>query len=197
MECALVLLCAAAMIGGVVFIGRWILLPLDRAARHLQRPTQFTTVDVLCLMFLLQLPLAAFAPLAAEADDDRVWIIVAFGWLASALMWWISVQTLSRAGITGTWHRGVFLALVLPATYFGSFAFVGSLVAIPVSLTMSREEGTRNLLLALLLAAGLLGVFLLCARFTRRMVRDSELPVVAPPQSPTPNERLPSSPKAE
>ena len=108
----------------LIAIGRYILGPLDRATRHRRRPTQFTMVDFMSLMFLFQLPMAALRGWTNLREEPSIWVFYIFGWLATAAMWASSVSTLSRAGVNYTWHRGVFLAFVLPAAYFGSIVHV-------------------------------------------------------------------------
>lgn len=164
------LVAAASMLTA---IGLWIVGPLDRAARHRMRPTQFTMVDFLSLMFLFQLPMAAVRGWASVRDDPSVYVFYVFGWLATSAMWALSVRTLSRAGIEKTWHRGIFLALVLPAAYFGSIVFTAIVAVGSISL-FARNGPLRNAPAALAVAGGLLLAFFLSARFVRKMVTASE-----------------------
>ncbi|HVX16254.1 MAG TPA: hypothetical protein VHC22_34025 [Pirellulales bacterium] len=120
-----------AVLVGVVLaltaIGRHVLGPLDAAARHRRRPTQFTMADFLALMFLFQLPVALIR-LVIPYTTSGVGLVYGFAWIASLLMWGTSVQTLSRAGIQTPWRRVVFLSAVLPIAYFGSVAFVATIL---------------------------------------------------------------------
>lgn len=154
-------------------IGRWIVGPLDRAARHRMRPTQFTMVDFLSLMFLFQLPMAAVRGWTSVRENSAVFVLYVFGWLATSAMWALSVRTLSRAGIEKTWHRGIFLALVLPAAYFGSIVFTAIVALGSISL-FARNGPLSNAPAALAVAGGLLLAFFLSARFVRKMVATSE-----------------------
>lgn len=154
-------------------IGLWIVGPLDRAARHHMRPTQFTMVDFLSLMFLFQLPMAAVRGWASVRDDPSMYVFYVFGWLATSAMWAFSVRTLSRAGIEKTWHRGIFLALVLPAAYFGSIVFT-AIVAVG-SISLFVDDGPLSNAPAMFaVAGGLLLAFFLSARFVRKMVAASD-----------------------
>ena len=170
-------------------IGQWIVGPLDRAARHRMRPTQFTMVDFLSLMFLFQLPMAAVRSWASVRDVPSVFVFYVFGWLATSAMWALSVRTLSRAGIEKTWHRGIFLALVLPAAYFGSIVFT-AIVAFG-SISLFVEDGpSRNAPAVFAVAGGLLLAFFLSARFVRKMVTASEAAQeLCPADSEQPTER--------
>ncbi|HUY91641.1 MAG TPA: hypothetical protein VMV10_23065 [Pirellulales bacterium] len=162
-----------AAIALLVTIGLYILAPLDRAARHLRRPTQFTMVDFLSLMFLFQLPMAALRGWASLREEPAIWIFYAFGWLATAAMWASSVRTLSRAGIENTWHRGVFLAFVLPAAYFGSIVFTASLFVAVVALFVEGAPSKAGAAALFALDSGLLLAFFLSAKFVRKMVAAS------------------------
>ena len=167
------LLAAAALLTA---IGRWIVGPLDRAARHRMRPTQFTMIDFLSLMFLFQLPMAAVRGWASVREERSVFVFYAFGWLATSAMWGMSVRTLSRAGIENIWRRAIFLALVLPAAYFGSIAFTVILALGSISLFLVESPWHNAAPMMFAAACGLILAFFLSARFVRKMVRASEEP---------------------
>jgi hypothetical protein len=100
-------------------------------------------------------------------------VFYVFGWLATSAMWALSVRTLSRAGIEKTWHRGIFLALVLPAAYFGSIVFT-AIVAVG-SISLFVDGGPWNNSPAVFaIAGGLLLAFFLSSRFVRKMVTASD-----------------------
>lgn len=46
----------AILVAAIVVIARWVLRPLDQAAKGREAPAQFTLVDFLCLVFMAQLP---------------------------------------------------------------------------------------------------------------------------------------------
>lgn len=169
----LFLLGLAAAVVGLICIGRYILEPLDQAARDRRRPTQFTMVDFLALMFLFQLPMAALHGQFDVRHEPHVWVFDVFAWIACSLMWGFSVATLSRAGIEKTWQRGVFLALVLPAAYFGSIAFTVALFAAGVGLYVERGCSWNAAALIAAILAGLALGFFLSARFVRKVVAES------------------------
>lgn len=130
-------------------------------------------VDFMSLMFLFQLPMAALRGWTNLREEPAIWVFYVFGWLATAAMWASSVSTLSRAGVNNTWHRGVFLAFVLPAAYFGSILFTASLF-VAVGFLFSHEAATRSGVAAFLATdAGLLAGFFLSAKFVRKMTAAS------------------------
>lgn len=132
------------MIGGVglslVVLGKFMLGPLDAAARERGRPTQFTLADFLALIFLFQLPVAIMR-VTVPADAARMTPVWIFAWVASCSMWGLSVRTLSRAGIETPWRRVVFLSAVLPIAYFGSVVFVAALI---VGIWATHDQSLRD-----------------------------------------------------
>jgi len=169
------------MIGGLVSapvaLGAWTLRPLDRAAKSRRCPTQFTIADFLCLFFLMQLSMAGVhSSMSYETESGVIWLLDVFGWVSCGLMWWMSVRTLSRAGIRRARHRAVFLALVLPVAFFGSIAAAILAFSACTASTDNRMLYGRSpfaLLLAIEIAL-IIGLYL-CGRFTRRMVAAASL----------------------
>ena len=132
------LLLIAVLVAVIVLSGGWTLRPLDQAAKNSTRRPQFTLVDFFCLFILIQLPtglIHGWLP-----DYPAIWLLDAFAWGACGMMWWISVRTLSRAGVQNPWHRGIFLVLALPIAYFGSI--VASVL--PVVLFALVVQGHEN-----------------------------------------------------
>ena len=106
----------------MVWLGRWILGPLDRAAWRRKHAVQFTMLDFLSLVFLLQLPLAVVHANLIDVRPRSVGVLDGFGCLAVSLIWWGSVRTLSRAGIHAPWRRFALVAVCIPLAYVGTFA---------------------------------------------------------------------------
>ena len=166
----------------MVPFGRWILGPLDRAARNRRHPVQFTMLDFFSLLFLLQLPLGVVHSFWSAEETGAVWVLDGFGWFATGLMWWISVRTLSRAGIHKPWHRVVFLLLVLPLAYSGIIAAPFLFAALLATFAQGATSGwdqERSVLLASILVI-LACAFYLSARFPRKMLSESEPPMAEP-----------------
>lgn len=119
-------------------MGRWILGPLDDAARSKRHPAQFTMIDFLALMFLFQLPTGAIASFSfADYESGAVWVLYLFGWITVGLFWWTAVRTLSRAGIHNAWRRAAIVGVVLPVAVCGSIAGV----VLTVTIVMSYLHG--------------------------------------------------------
>lgn len=154
-------------------VGRFILGPLDAAARHRRRPTQFTMADFLALMFLFQLPVALIR-LVLPTDAPQLKFLYFFAWIASSLMWALSVQTLSRAGVETPWRRVVFLSAVLPIAYFGSVVFMGAiLLAVSTVLFDAHLVRMRGFWWYIAWGAVLPFAFCWAARFVRTMLAGS------------------------
>ncbi|NQT15457.1 MAG: hypothetical protein HQ582_22055 [Planctomycetes bacterium] len=154
-----------------VAIGTWILRPLDRAAKNLQQPTQFTLIDFFCLFFLIQFPTGIIHAWAPVSEAELKWLLTVYGWASCVAMWWFSVQKLSRAGIHNPRHRSIFLAFVLPVAFFGSIGFplllpVISIIVLGRTVRSPAEVVAWAVVVQVALVFGLYG----CGRFTRRMV---------------------------
>jgi hypothetical protein len=120
-------------IWSAVFAVRWVLGPLDRAAKNRNCPVQFSLADFLCLFFVVQLLLIAPAALFRGisfwtlAVDYKVLIVTAWSlfFALAIIFWWTGVRKLSRAGVQSTASRAFVLTIAIP---FG-FAFA---IAIPI-----------------------------------------------------------------
>jgi hypothetical protein len=153
----------------------WILVPISRAARSSQLPTQFRIADLLCLVFLLQLPLAClrWAPRWAAASDESM--IIGFGVLALfslVLLWWFAVENLSRAGVCLASHRCIFQILVLPFVLVVAF-LVGLL---PFAMSASADRGgLRPGVLACALPLAVAALYVV-GHFTKYILRAANPP---------------------
>lgn len=171
MEFALFLTFLAAAIGGMIAVGVWILGPLDRAAGNGRSARQFTVADFLALVFLLQLPLGLIHARFAPPESRTVWLLDFFACGSVLALWLKSVGVLSRAGIRRSWHRGVFLTLVLPVAYAGLTPVV-AILGIVLNGTLIDPGALDRSQLGVLAAAlgGVIAAILVSARFTRHMV---------------------------
>jgi hypothetical protein len=178
MTLAFVAFLAGALLA-VSLIAWWIIGPLDRAANR-RRPVQFTMIDFFCLVFLVQLPMAAVHSLVPANETLTVWVLDAFGALACALLWWQSVARLSRADVVRVWQRSIFLTVVLPVACFGCIAFIfTSLMIVPVLFGGAGAPGLAGMLIV---ESILLGSFYLAGWFTRYIIksRASHSPAASP-----------------
>jgi len=173
----LMLLTVLSSFVAAILAGRWILSPVDRAARHLELPTQFVISDLLALFFLFHLMTGLIHWIVPEEPPGLRWALDVYAWVACGLMWGKSVQALSRGGITRVVHRVIFLAFVLPVAYFGSLTLplLLGLIVLPLcGLSGPTGENATVLLMTLL---GLSAAMFACGVFTRRMVAACEFAV--------------------
>jgi hypothetical protein len=111
----------AALISPFAF-AIYILRSLDLAAKKRRAEYKFFVVDLFSLLFLVQLPLAIIGPTLSEPGA-----MIGAGVLSVAmiLVWWTTVNTVSRAGIETTKWRTLISLIVIPSTYIGTFAIIG------------------------------------------------------------------------
>src|SRR5690349_19772915 len=93
--CALFLL----PIIGTFGCGAYILRPLDRAARKRKQSVHFTIIDALALVTHLSIPLGFIGRINRE-ERSNAGTLVGFGCFAAVLIWYGTVATAARAGIT-------------------------------------------------------------------------------------------------
>lgn len=157
---------------GIVIV-KWILDPLETASRRQRRPAQFTMADFLSLFFLLQFPMAAIHALPDEVPRG---VKVAFdcaAWVACGSLWASSVKKLANCGVERPRHRLIFLALILPISFFGTLAFIIGGIACIAALWDAPRSGVWGMVL-LVVELALLIVFRLSANFVRRMVAPAD-----------------------
>lgn len=139
-------ICGAFLMLGL--LGKWIVGPMDRAARDVAAPTQFFMTDIVGLVLLLQIVtlLPAWIMHADADESNRAYAAGAFCWLAAGALWWASIESLSRAGVRRRWKRVLFSIFVLPLALASTFtAVVGNLVLI----FWVTEQQTPSLLVLL------------------------------------------------
>jgi hypothetical protein len=155
----------------LVAVFRYVLDPLEAAARSRSQPTQFTIADFLILVFWLQVPIAVVH--AVVPKEAEVWIVLdCIAWMICISAWAISVRILSRAGIKVPRHRALFLAVVLPYAYAGTFSLVISgCLLVAALLNRGFREGLPFHVAWLVCASFVVALGLqLAAVFVRRMV---------------------------
>ncbi|MBN2025043.1 MAG: hypothetical protein JW809_19860 [Pirellulales bacterium] len=158
----------------ICLMARWVLRPLDEAAKGWRRPTQFTIADFLCLAVLLQIITALVFGLFGTPTKETAWImwlVGIFAWLACTAFWAKCAQVMSRAGIQKPWHRAALLLFVWPATIIGAPAAPVFMVAAVVSVVIEEFLVAGLCVLGVIVAAGAL---FLSARLTRQMVAAAE-----------------------
>ncbi len=160
-----------------VAIGAWILRPLDQAAKSSVRAPQFTLVDFLCLFVLIQLPTGLIHGWLRGTDYPGIWVLDGFGWGSCGMMWWISVRTLSRAGIQNPWHRGTFLLSALPLAFFGSIATPFIVLLLVVSAATNTPAELKEMGWLAVAVVALVAALYGCGRYTRWMIRAAHPPM--------------------
>lgn len=146
---------------------RWVLGPLDQAARNRQYPMQFGLADLLCLCLLVQI-VVSIVHWSTSAQPRSA--AIAFDVVLSATVayfWWIGVRTLSRAGIQLVWHRCIFLTIVMPGAIVGAMTVFALPVAVIASLLRLRLALATWLFLA---EAFVIGILFVSSRLTRTIV---------------------------
>ncbi len=153
-----------------LFIGAWILWPLDAVAARRRGRVQFTVIDFLGLVFLLQLPMALInlgtgSSVNADSRSTQLTLYI-LAWIGTALVWWRSVVVFSRAGVTQAKDRALTVFLVLPMAYLGTFS-------VPVLLLATTTENRSMLMRSVMLAiAATVTVGVISAGIVSRRVAD-------------------------
>lgn len=168
------LLMAVAIGSGIVILKR-IMDPFEAASRRQSRPAQFTMADFLSLFFLLQIPMAAIHALPGDVPRGAKVTLDCFAWVVCGLLWGSGVKKLANSGVERPRHRLIFLALVLPASFFGTLVFIFAGIACIACFFEALGTGLWGPGL-LLVELALLVVFRLSANFVRRMVAAAEAP---------------------
>src|SRR5262245_31123228 len=114
--------------GGIIGAGVYVLRPLDRAARRSKLPTQFTIVDFFSLTAHIAIPLGLIGAISTtdRAVREPQIMLTACCCVAATLIWWGTMKTASRAGITQGAKRTLMVAIVVPVTY------VAAIIAAPL-----------------------------------------------------------------
>lgn len=159
----------------VVSLGRWILGPIDRAARAREAPVQYSIADFLCLFVIIQIPLAGAFQFSRNDDPYGLyWFLIGLTWIAAPVIWVVATRALSRAGIRGGKHRLAFMGLIVPVAYYGLLPFVVmTILAVAEKLAPNEQPVVHNSwFVETWFALGVL--LLLSGLYTRWMVRHVE-----------------------
>ncbi len=172
MEIVFFVLTLAVIFTPVFLIGRWILGPIDQAARQRQAPVRFSIGDFLCLFLAVQIPLTAVYQLIDEEVRGAFWVFTIISWIVAPTIWYACARALSKAGVLNGRHRFIFLGVVMPVVYYGLIPFVLLTVAAVIRLYVAESTPLDKYALWLVTVWLLLaGVFYLCGLLTRWMVR--------------------------
>jgi uncharacterized membrane protein YidH (DUF202 family) len=179
----LALLLSVPMFGLVITCaaGLYVLRPLDRAAKKNKCPTRFTIVDFLALIAHLSVPLALFTKFSrgSSGAEGALIMLAGFGCFAAALIWWGTVKTAARAGITDPKKRFFMIALIVPITFCAAIV-VGSL-AMYLLVVPWTGLGDRITVWPYLLEIGMIVTLIVCRRTTLWILKAPEVP--SPPEN--------------
>jgi len=103
---------------------------IDDAAKRHEAPVKIWLVDLFSLIFLIQLPLTYVSQWQTEVEISVVILMVVLFSAIMTLVWWTTIKTVSRAGITMVLWRSAISLVVIPMAYVGSFA----IMAVAISL---------------------------------------------------------------
>jgi hypothetical protein len=102
---------------------------------------------------------------------EAYWTFTLITWLVAPVIWYAGGQTLSRAQVTTSSHRFVFLGLIMPLVYYGLVPFTVLGLAFLAPLLGHVPTQFRSQLLAWFVLAAL---FFVSARFVRWMLQQVE-----------------------
>jgi hypothetical protein len=99
-EMALVFLaCFIFVFAAIYLLGKWILGPIDRAAKDRHGSTRISIGDLLCLFIAVQVPLSFISTLQSEETETHFLVFTILTWLVAPIIWIVCAMNLSRAGI--------------------------------------------------------------------------------------------------
>jgi len=159
--------------GGCVF-SYAVLQPLIRETRGRQCPTRFFLSDIIWLMLMLQIPLAA-ASLVPKWRGKGDKVIFGLALVAVCVYAWsLSVAAMSALGLNAPLRRGLLLVILLPVSLFGALApVVGIVTGIPSGVVTMAEGGTSvDYGVVAIAMAMLVTIGFTCRRLTAWVVAD-------------------------
>lgn len=168
---AVVLLGIVFAVAPIIWLARHILAPIDRAAKFRKAPVRFSIGDFLCLFLAIQIPLAAVHRFMGPDTMEAYWTFTIITWLVAPIIWYAGGQTLSRAQVTTSSHRFVFLGLIMPLVYYGLVPFTVLGLAFLAPLLGHVPAQFR---LQLLVWSVLAVLFFVSGRFVRWMLQQVE-----------------------
>jgi hypothetical protein len=158
------------MLAAVYLLGRWVLGPIDRAAKARRAPVRFSIADFLCLFVAVQLPLTLVARMRSDDTEPYFWFFAILAWVVAPVIWIACAAALSRAAITKGSQRLIFMGLVLPVAYYGLIPFV-VIAAMTVIMTCEGQSKEITKYPGTIFLWMLTGIAIfVCGLYTRRLV---------------------------
>jgi hypothetical protein len=173
MESLIISVVFVATIGPILMIGRWILGPIDRAAKYREAPVRFSIGEFLCLFLAVQIPLTLIYQLVEQDERHLFWLFTIITWVMAPIIWFACARALLKAGITRAKHRFIFLGLIMPIVYYGLVPFVFLTVAGVVALASTDVLEPRPIEWLVSAWLALVCAFFVSGLFTRWMVRQA------------------------
>jgi hypothetical protein len=171
MEVLIIIPVLAAFFAPMVFIGRWILTPIDWAAKSRKAPVRFSIGDFLCLFLALQLPLTAAYQFIDEEERRPFWLFTIVSWVVAPTIWYACARALSKAGVMNGRHRFIFLGLIMPAVYYGLIPFTVLTMFGVFGLFLGNELGFQRNAWLVLVWLALASAYFVSGVFSRWMLR--------------------------
>ncbi len=149
--CFLTMLYGATWMGGLI-----VFAPLHEKTLLFQVENRFRIADIVALGILLQLSIGAVLAIKIEMTGmPRIFYSIVL--LLTVSLWWVSgLRMLSRAGVTYSVHRWLFLTFALPAGYVSLLSVLGCIVLCPIGAEMMAIREAR------FAATWWIGLFLFC-----------------------------------
>jgi hypothetical protein len=171
MVVVIALLILAGLVTAIYGFGRWILGPIDRAAKGRRAAARVSIGDFLCLFVAIQIPFTLATRLRSEETESFFWFFAVLSWIVAPVIWISCAATLSRAGITSGKHRLAFMGLVLPIVYYGlaPFVFLGIMSASMILTGNGHEIWAYWGLMIAWVATGI--ALVCCGLYTNWLVR--------------------------
>jgi hypothetical protein len=158
----------ALTLAPITWIARQILAPIDRAATFRKAPVRFSIGDFLCLFLAIQIPLAGAHGFVGGETMLAYWAFTIITWLVGPVVWYRGARALSKARVTRSSHRFVFLGLIMPLVYYGLVPFTILGLSFLAPLLGHIPSQFQWMLLAWLVLASL---FFVSGRFVRWMLQ--------------------------
>ena len=115
-------------------LGHLYFAPLNEPNVLFAIDNRFRISDLIVLAVHLQVVIALAVGLTGRESIEFSIAMIAILGLLIVFWWFNGVRMLARAGVTYTWHRWIFLGVIMPLAYLSTLQLVASFLTIPLSL---------------------------------------------------------------